>query len=206
MKKICLIYTGYLRTWNLCLPNHLDNIWFKGIDAYFYTYEDPMHEIIARLGGIDFPKWIQCPHPFYDNPFADHRFNERKRPESSVYQTFNQWHNNLVAFSLVPKGFDIYVRIRPDMKFNGRLNWNDFENIEKNTIYIPEGQNFCGINDQFAFGDYDTMRKYYSVYLHATDLWNEGHEFNSEIFQLGNLQKQQVNIVRFGSPQHDLIR
>lgn len=203
--RIALIYTGYLRTWERCFANHRDNIYTPECDAFFYTYEDPEIQGLHDLS-FQFPvTWTQCPHPFYDDPFARHKFDERKRPETTVHQVYNMMHNNLVGFSLVPKGYDFYVRIRPDISFNGKLDFRNYEPKE-NTIYIPQGMDFHGINDQFAFGDYNTMRKYYSVYLNCTDLWNEGTEFNSEIMHLANLKKQGIEIVRFGSPQHDLVR
>jgi hypothetical protein len=174
---------------------------------YFYTYEDPFNVADINLfSGLDvIPKYTQCPHPFYDDPFAAHAFDKNKAGETKVEHVFNMLHNHLVGFSLVPKGYDFYVHIRPDMKFNGPLRFSDYE-AKPNTIYIPKGNDYRGINDQFAFGDYDTMRKYFSVYLNAWPLHLEGNLFNSEVFHLANLNKYGVNIVRIEHPQHDLIR
>jgi hypothetical protein len=212
--NVALCYIGYLRTWEQCRPNHFDTIWKPNIsdwnegdergseiEAFFYTYEDP-----RQAGGmLGRSTWTQCPHPFYDDPFGPHKFNSHKAGESQACHTLNMMHNNLVGFSLIPKGYDFYVRIRPDMKFNGTLNFADYEPKE-NTVYIPKGMDYRGINDQFAFGDYDSMRKYFSVYLNCEELFAEGHLFNSEVYHLANLNKLGVNIVRFDHPQHDLVR
>lgn len=197
--RIALCYTGYLRTWERCWQDHAENIWKHDdyVKSFFYTYEQPACAIDHL--------WTLCPHPFYENPFGPHKFNSNKADESQACHTLNMMHNNIVGFSLIPRGYDFYVRIRPDMKFNGQLNFNDYEPKE-NTVYIPKGMDYRGINDQFAFGDYESMRKYYSVYLNCEELFNEGHLFNSEIYHLANLNKLGVNIVRIEHPQHDLIR
>jgi len=31
---------------------------------------------------------------------------------------------------------------------------------EENTIYIPEGKDYYGLNDQIAYGNYESMKKY----------------------------------------------
>lgn len=209
MKRVAFSYTGYLRTWKYCATNHWAYL-FKGhdVDAYFYTYEDPEIRVNDEHGNsslIPVHQFTKCPHPFYDDPFAPHRFDSNCAGETKPHQALNMMHNNLVGFSLIPKGYDIYVRVRPDMNFNGPLNFNEYD-IQPNTVYIPKGMDYRGINDQFAFGDYDSMRKYFSVYLNAELLHSEGNLFNSEVFHLANLNKLGVNIVRIEHPQHDLMR
>jgi hypothetical protein len=200
--KIALSYSGYLRTWSQCKPNHYENIITPDCDLYFYTYthEDPLYKDADNKY-----YYTRIPQPFHDDPFEPHKFDSRKAPENTHNQTVNQWINNFVGFCLIPNTYDIYVRIRPDMKFNGKLDFSKYD-CTGNTIYIPQGMDFGGINDQFAFGNHKVMKAYFSVLLNYGDLWHEGTIFHSESMQLANLNSQGINIVRFGSPQHDLIR
>lgn len=206
---VVLCYTGFLRSWQTCAANHWHYLAeLNKADAYFYTYELPYIQVNDLQGSISsYPikQFVQCQHPFYDDPFAAHKFDSNKAGESKVHHTYNMMHNNLVGFSLIPKGYDVYVRIRPDIKFNGPLKFSDHE-TKPNTVYIPKGNDYRGINDQFAFGDYDSMRKYYSVYLNCADLYNDGILFNSEVMHLANLNKLGVNIIRLEHPQHDIVR
>jgi hypothetical protein len=172
---------------------------------WFYTYESPSFALLKDLSEPKHPhRWRQIFEPFFPDPFKKHRYFERMAPENTVYNTWNQWFNNLMAFVQTTPGFDIYCRIRPDIKFNGKLDWDQYD-CSKKVIYIPQGHDFGGINDQFAFGNREVMKIYYSVFINCHDLWHDGVLFHSETMQLENLRRNGVEIVRI-QPQHDIIR
>lgn len=178
-----IIYTGFLRTWESCLLNQQENL-IKHYDCqnYFYTFEDP------NYGG----QFVRIPHSYYP-ALQPHEYDSNKQPETTIYNTLNMWHNLFVSFSLVPKGFDCYVRNRPDIKFSGKVELNN----EPNTIYIPDCNDFRGgINDQFAYGCYDVMKIYFSLYLHYKDYYNQGVKFHPEGYLLHHLQVNGIKIVR----------
>lgn len=213
MKSICLIYTGNCRTWNLCHENHKETFGVKGwpveernFHIYFYTHERPERcPIISEAKDYTFN---QIPESFYPDPFAPHKYNERKAPENKVHQVFNQWMNNFVGFRLVPKGFDVYVRVRPDIKFaDQKIDWDSFD-YSGNNIYIPQGNDYGenAINDQFAFGNYSVMKAYYSIFLNCHELWENGILFHSETMQKANLIKEGINIIRLPHPEEQIIR
>lgn len=204
--RVCLLYSGFLRTWAQCQANHLENINKALTDAGHEVYAvwfsdfDPFPQ-----GKWDYYyRWTKIPETiFYPDGFAPHPYDTNKSPEGNVYQTLRQWQGNFVTFSIAPSDFDVYVRIRPDLKFNGPLT---IQKPEPQTVYIPEGSDFRGINDQFAYGDYETMKAYFQVFENYHFLFAKGTMFNSEVMQLANLQDKNINIVRYGSPQHDIIR
>lgn len=190
--RIALVYTGHLRTWYKCKTNHEVNIINDDCVLYWHTYERPEGE----------PIYDPIPGEFY-NGLLDHKFNTRRRPEASVCNSLNQWHNMFIGFCLVPNDYDVYVRIRPDIMFGGKIKFEEYD-CSGNTVYIPEGQDYGGINDQFAFGNYEVMKKYYSVYLNHAELWEQGVEFHTETMMLKNLEKQKIKIVRIPIEQHIL--
>jgi hypothetical protein len=196
--KIALIYSGHLRTWEECKENHRMNLWDANCDLFFYTYDDPRCAEFHRFTRIPEEAYY---HPTFDN---GHPFHSNKRPETTIHNTLNQWHNNFTAWAITPKGYDIYVRIRPDIRFDGMIYLRNYtpDVLGEKTIYIPEGNDYGGVNDQFAFGDYNAMRVFYEVYLNHAKLWGEGIEFHSEGVQLENLRKEGVTIKRLPTLQH----
>jgi hypothetical protein len=150
---------------------------------------------------MDYKQFIKINKDYY-SPIPDHKFNYNRRPESEPHNGFNQWHNNFIGFSLVPTDYDVYVKSRCDICIDHKINFEDYT-YDNNTIYIPTGNDFWGINDQFAFGNYEVMKKYFNVYINKDDIFNSGTVYNPEIFVLQNLLMQNINIVRI--PQTNWI-
>ena len=174
--KIAIIYTGQERTWQDCKANHHLNLWCEDAGIYFHTVE--------RLS----------PGDYYQ--LTDHPYNENKEPETIIASTLNQWHNNFIGFSIVPKDYDVYVRVRPDIMLTDKINFEQYDYSGKN-IYIPSGHNYRdGINDQLAFGNYEVMKTYYSVYLNHPEMFTSGLKFHTEKYTTENLKRNGIIINR----------
>jgi hypothetical protein len=68
-----------------------------------------------------------------------------------------------------------------------------------NTLYIPEGEDQGGINDRFAMGDYESMKKYMGIYdmcyyILENKLSAQPHP---EQLALANIRYHKLNIERF---------
>jgi hypothetical protein len=174
--RVALIYSGQERTWERCKQSHEDAIYTGDTVVFWHTVE------ALKV----------YPH-FYQ--LDGHPYDQNRRPETVVASSLNQWHNNFIAFSLVPRDFDVYVRIRPDITFSGRIDFSqDYSGLK---VYIPHGHNYWdGVNDQIAFGNWESMRRYYSVYLNHGDIFREGVEFHTERYVTQNLIRQGVEIIR----------
>jgi hypothetical protein len=184
MRK-AILYSGFTRTWGACKQNQLDCIG-EG-DKYFYTYELP--------DGDDYVQAIKIPEIYYA-PISEHLYMSNKNPYSSIDSPLNAWHNQYVNFCLVPKGYDVYIKSRCDIQLSGTINFDEFE-INDTHIYIPSGNDhYNGVNDQFAFGSYEVMKKYFSVYINHRAVFDTGEPFHPESYVTKNLQLLGVNIVR----------
>jgi hypothetical protein len=58
------------------------------------------------------------------------------------------------------KKYDCVVSLRIDAVFKNKFNFN---RLKENTIYIPFGYDYSGINDQIAYGTLNVMKKYNSI-------------------------------------------
>ena len=90
-----------------------------------------------------------------------------KREETNIHNMSCHFINKNRVFLLLEeymnKGnihYDCVVSLRIDLVF---LNNFIFNNLEDNTIYIPYGHDYDGINDQVAYGNIDVMKKYNSI-------------------------------------------
>jgi hypothetical protein len=83
---------------------------------------------------------------------------------SHVLNTYSMFYHNYKAFCLIEKyqrshniHFDVIVKYRAEIHSSDILKFNETEN---NKLYIPNGLDYGGINDQIAYGDLDVMKKY----------------------------------------------
>ena len=182
--RVALIYSGNERSWDECRGNHMANL-VGDCQSFWHTVEA-----------------LNLPPHFYELERGAHPYDQNKRPETTVASSFNQWHNNYIGFSLVPKGFDVYCRVRPDIEFTAPVRFEDY-NYEGLKVYIPEGHDYWGgVNDQFAFGNWESMRVYYSVYLNHGLIFKDGVEFHTERYTTENLKRNGVEIIRIPLTNH----
>lgn len=181
--KVCLIYSGWLRSYDRCKTNHLDAMG-----------DHEIVEVHINESHVD-PEYFK---------HDDWVYNANKAPETIVRTTLNQWFNMMLAFSSAPKDCDVYVRMRYDILIHGRL---DFSDIEPNTVYIPSGNDYRdGINDQLAYGDYESIRKYYDVYNNYDTLYNNGCLFHTETMVKRNLDYSNVKVKRLPDTTTEIVR
>jgi len=175
--KVCTIYTGWLRTWEKVRLNHKEMLPPSNVEIHYNETTNELQRFTEDIWG----------------------FNERKEPENIPINTMSMWYNMREAFRLAPMTCDVYVRNRYDISFENKINYE----VEPNTVYIPEGHDYRnGVNDQFAYGDYYSMAKYFQVFDSATEL--EGI-FHSERFLKLHLEKMQLKIKRIWQ-KHEIIR
>ena len=171
----CLIYSGHRRTYHLNKENHVQCL-------------GDSQEVHFNDGDANMD--------FYNGITEWEHYRQNKVPETTPNQTVNQWHNNFMAFSKAPKGFDCYIRIRYDIKLSGAIDFNRYP-LADDVVYIPvDGDFWEGVNDRFAFGNYEAIRKYYSVYLLHPLLFHMGKRFHTESYLKHALDHQGVRIVR----------
>ena len=92
--------------------------------------------------------------------------------------------------------FDAVIYIRADEEFFEPLELN-IDTLADNTVYIPSDNDHTGVNDQFAYGRTEAMKKYL-VFPNILQLWEKYKmPFHPETYVMYNLLEQKVNIVRF---------
>lgn len=90
--------------------------------------------------------------------------------------------------------YDIIVSSRLDLG----LNRIPFVAPETKTVYIPAGEDHTGINDRFAFGDFESMRDYMHLIDNAIPMMEKGLSCpHPETLTKSNLEYCGLKAVRF---------
>lgn len=130
----------------------------------------------------------------------------QKNQYTKPYNCMTAFYANHKVYDLMAKSgqqYDVVVRYRADIILKEPLL---LQMPDVNTVYIPSCPNcqrpcLCkdhtGINDQIAYGDMESMRKYCAAFPLLDTYLEEGTLLHPETLNLINLQKQGLCIKRF---------
>jgi len=133
---------------------------------------------------VDFGKYPNTKtHPVNIHNMTCHFINKKR--------VFNLLENYI---NLTNTKYDIIIATRLDL-FIDTLT---LDIPLPNTIYIPKNEDYTGINDRFAMGDFQTMKKYMNIYDNCVYLLeNKISVAHPENLTLYNIEYYKLNIVRF---------
>ena len=120
---------------------------------------------------------------------------------TNVHNVIRHFINKHRVLSLLEKHgaeYDAIISLRIDCVFNGKFK---FDSIKDNTIYIPEGYDYYGINDQIAYGNLNVMKMYNSIFLNISMLLEKGLSIlHPESLTLANIRYNKLQVVRVSLP------
>ena len=154
MKKACLMITGQMRTYEKCFNNILENLILSNVDYEFHIYifteyygkngGTPKNRYIIQSDNIvDFQNNIKKIYGKYlKNLTIESDSNKIDYP--SYLNNYGPWialyKNKILYDSIVDLNeYDIFIRIRPDIKLSNKINLQLLSANDK-TIHI-----LCGI-------------------------------------------------------------
>jgi hypothetical protein len=132
-------------------------------------------------------------------------YKQRTDFKVRYYPVWSMYTHNQSAFRLIETfeqkhnlKFDLVIKYRPDIYSQTPIHIP--YPIEPNTIYVPTGSDWGGLNDQIGLGDRDTMKKYCDCIDHILDLCKKGVIYNPEILLKEYIESISVNVKRFHFP------
>lgn len=199
--KIAILMSGRINT-NIQQYEHFNHIFQENNDvdlfiSYPYKYEVLLDEFVKLYK----PKKVIASDENYINVdkykvyFQSNRHNvmcmflNRKK----VLDIFNEYinENNIDIAS-----YDLIISARCDLIFDKSLDFNKYiPYIKKDILIAPNtGNDFGGMDDRFALGNYRTLTKYLNLYDNLIRLLENGNIIHPEMLTLKNLELQQVQL------------
>lgn len=130
--------------------------------------------------------------------------NSKVRVEGNLDNMYSMFYNNYKCIKMIEKyqndnncKFDIVMKYRTEIEgHNGII---DFKSeLQDNTVYIPNGADWCdGLNDQIAYGNFDSMLKYSKCVLKFLE-YGKQNRFHPETLLLRHVKNIKLNVERFG--------
>jgi hypothetical protein len=190
--KIAVLVYGRLEKCANNYANILENIGLQHELDFFVSSDNSVY--MKQFIKMYKPKlWVNDPIK-YTVDFGKYPTN---RPETNIHNMTCHFINKQRVFELF-KGYngnyDVVLSLRIDLHFDTPFT---FEDIQENTVYIPCGSDWGGINDQLAYGTFETMAKYHSIFENCVYLLESGTVPHPETLNSANIIYNKLNIIRF---------
>lgn len=195
--KVALLYSGLPNLTEKILSNHSKFIFdHYDCDIYLSTYDDDYDNFLNTKTFLD-------PYKYETDNLSTTRNNifnsiiphiKNKKPETKILNTLSMFYKIEKVFDLIDNSinYDSIIRIRLDITFDKPL-------ILAKNLYlnVPQGGDYGGLLDLFAYGSYDTMSKYCKLYRNIINMLNDGCVFHPETMLKFYCDKIGLQIHRF---------
>ncbi len=191
--KVALLLTGFVRTYLQTFPNLKEKILDShDVDVYICSWDKSQLRSLEQYSEINktdiletYKNWLvdakflshdgyeivkPSPIQFIDRENDVFKVNERAIAHGSywVERLRDQWFIVQQAFNMISdyEKYDIIMRLRFDI---------DLHNIKllNKDFVIPSDIGGWSYSDHFAYGNYETMKKYCSMYDHLEKMYIE---------------------------------
>lgn len=159
--KVAILFAGRVKSYEnalqtlMAVKNEYNPTYYCSINQA--EYDDYLKKFCETLGIPRENVIVEpTPTPNFLNHVKDYKSNDPKNAYSMFYHENN-------AFGMIERDvlngthFDCIMYTRADIDTNDHLH---IEMPKDNTIYIPYIQNFGGLNDRLAYGNFNAMKKY----------------------------------------------
>lgn len=205
MKRVALLFCGRVRAHEHCHSTFQKHI-VTPLREAGYEYDSFLSHSSATVDQntqafIDNNKVVSYEMVIPDNSHLESiPLHEWKTSTRRSFLMYYHWKN---AFRLMEAyaeqhgiRYDVVIYMRADQYFSSNLEIPG--TICKNTVYIPHGSDWTGLNDQFAMGDIDSMKIYTALYDNIRRLYEKTRiGFHTETYVLLYMQDVNMNIQRF---------
>jgi SAM-dependent methyltransferase len=213
--KTAVCISGYLREFETTYDRLYQNLLkFTDADIYIHTWDflgAPLrgfdnklskiktYTVLNKINRLYNPvKIVVEPNIQFPTTPLMHVRNYEKRDINGMLSMFYKIEqcNQLKCLVEIERKvkYDCVVRVRPDLMILSSLNIKSSSDMSK--IYIPQGYDYNGMNDQLAYGSSELMDKYSSVYSHIHGLLNQGESLNPEKLLKRHLENNNVLVER----------
>ena len=164
--KIAILFSGRINRFQEHYENIQKNIVQNHDVDFFLSHSPECDEDIDKFCTIYRPKTVNN-DPIHYLDLSSYTCH----PQSNSHNVMCMWVNRRRVFQdmrdyMIKNNvwYDLVISTRLDTWCYEALNVSKYENISDNEIYIPNGNDWGGLNDQLALGNYYAMEKYMMLY------------------------------------------
>lgn len=219
MKRVAILFCGRVKTWQHCFDRFNNHILRPLHDAgYVYDgflshtseeLDEDTKQFIEKYNIVSYASVI--PDISGITIPLDLNKNSKRLSFIMYYHWKNTFHLAEVYANTHNIRYDLVIYMRADQHFSSDLIIPD--SINESIIYIPHGNDWTGLNDQFAMGSFKQMKQFTSIYDNLDYIYSKTNiGFHTETYVKLHTELQNIHIQRFsldyvlhnGRQDHDI--
>lgn len=198
-RKIAVYFSGRCNGYERCVES-LKLRFYDKYDCDFFWSIDEESETpyYARFKSLLRPKAVnyeKLEKTIVDVPLA----SEETRRQNSI----SMFYHNYVCTQMIAKHaeqneakYDAVVKFRAEIDSESEFDIPD--SLIENTVYVPHGYNYRGVGDRIAYGTFNSMLVYGSLYLHIHNyVFVKQAIMNPEYLLMFHINENNMNLFRF---------
>jgi len=203
--KIAVLLYGRIKKFKDHYSNLMESLGENQLD-FFYSSDAESLELISEFTELYKPIAI-CNNPILETIQSQlYKYQNPPSPDHGIVNVDNMTRhfiNKGRVFKLLENyiekegiKYDLVFSTRLDIFYNEQLNFNS---IKENTIYIPDGRDYAdlAVNDNFAHGTFETMKKYMNLYDNIIGFLDKHAFLHPESLHFWNIRHHGINIIRY---------
>lgn len=205
--KLAILFSGRIHKFKEHYENIMTNIVGNHTADFFLSHSPELKEDLESFEQIYHPKKINNAEIVFATDYSSFKLH----PLTNMHNFMSMWYNRKRVFNELIEYmistntvYDIIVSLRLDafndekLDFEQLIQQSKLRNEEaQQVVFIPEEHDWGGINDQLAFGNFESMQIYMSLYDDIWTLMKEQPQFGPETILLGHLLKNDMCVYRF---------
>jgi hypothetical protein len=192
--KIAILFVGRVRDASTTYENIMKNIVGDNEADVYLSHDPELGEDLEPFRSTYKPVSTND-NPIPRDPFF---FTIPETPgQTTVRNKQCQFFNKMRVFEeMISSGrsYDVVILYRTDIFANEPLNL--LQIYDDNTVYVPNINDFLGVNDQVAFGSMAAMKVLAYLYLSIQNYCNQGVFFNGEVFVKKHIESTGLTLKR----------
>ena len=199
--RIAIVFSGRIDKYREHYANIMSHV-VQDNEADFFLSHSPelAHENLEDFRQLYQPKTINN-DPIDYGDFSKYTCH----PQSNSHNMMCMWVNRLRVYrdmcrymSETSVTYDLVISTRLDTYNDEKMDYSIFSCLDDNTILVPEGYDWGGLNDQIAIGRFPAMSKYLTLFERIYDILDRlSPYYGPEPALLKNVEMQGLEVFRF---------
>jgi len=195
--KFALLFAGRVGLSHKTYENIMQNVIGTNTCDVFLSHDPTLNESMDRFIELYKPVSINndpIPTDYFMTTIPEN--NDTLSTNRQIQCHFYNKKRVLRVMQEHGKEYDVVILYRSDLVTDTPIDFSKFVYDDK-TIFIPNGYDYLGINDQIAFGSMKAMEVYLSLYNSMKTYYIQGIRFIGEPMVKKHIDVNLLSVIRF---------